>query len=432
MQKSRVELSNVKNALQNLKSSRPNELDSVVAGFEGIDYPTIDEILERWLRGLEVISSSKWMDESTSILFDNTISLGLKDLVAVISQANSHGAVWLLTSGGFTQRAAAITQTIEQLSNQRAEASKIYAKALREKTLEDARTIASAAEIARDLKQKQIDASKTLGEIGVTFTDATKLSNDLHESITALSARNSETEASRTGAQEAQKASTEASAEIIRLRGVSENTVKSLEDRVADLNQKLEEALQTSNEANQSLREALIDVKKKGLAEAFAGRASKSTTEKRLWIFVFAAAVLGLVISAQTFAVDINKLEYEAFLVALFRRAALAAPAVWLGWYAAKQIGRLNRVIEDYEYKAATALAFEGYKSEIEVSGDSELLRELLKKTIDNFGDNPVRLLDGDSQTPSTPTEEALDRLLNDSQVKKLTALAKMFNPNNK
>src|SRR5690606_1728041 len=130
------------------------------------------------------------------------------------------------------------------------------------------------------------------------------------------------------------------------------------------------------------------------------------------------------------FAVDISSLQYEELVVSLLRRIALAAPMVWLGWYAARQVGRLNVLQEDYEYKAATALAFESYRKEIEASGDETLKLELLRTTIRNFGDIPVRLLELNDGDSATPTEELLRKLEADGTLGLLSRLRSIFNNN--
>lgn len=143
----------------------------------------------------------------------------------------------------------------------------------------------------------------------------------------------------------------------------------------------------------------------------------------------FSRGSVGLVMLSQQFVVDISKLEYQTLIVALLRRAALAAPMIWMGWYAAKQVGRLNRVQEDYEYKAATALAFESYKKEVADIEDNDLMRDLLKKTIDNFGDNPVRLYEHASKDSATPSEDLLKKLESDGTIKILEKLRTILWP---
>ncbi len=42
----------------------------------------------------------------------------------------------------------------------------------------------------------------------------------------------------------------------------------------------------------------------------------------------------------------------------------LLGPFIWLGWFSAVQYGYVSRVREDYAFKFAASMAFEGYKKE--------------------------------------------------------------------
>ena len=77
----------------------------------------------------------------------------------------------------------------------------------------------------------------------------------------------------------------------------------------------------------------------------------------------------------------------KELLAALLYRLPVVAPVVWLAWFAAKQYGYASRLSEDYAYKAASAMAFEGYKRE---STDDATKLKLLETAINNFGDNPM------------------------------------------
>jgi hypothetical protein len=100
---------------------------------------------------------------------------------------------------------------------------------------------------------------------------------------------------------------------------------------------------------------------------------------------------------------------------------------IWLGWYAAKQLGRLSRIQEDYEYKAATALAFESYRNEVKDSNDDALMSDLLKTTITNFGDNPVRLYEHAVKDAASPTDDLLSKLESNETIKAWVKLQSIF-----
>src|SRR5690606_29078244 len=102
---------------------------------------------------------------------------------------------------------------------------------------------------------------------------------------------------------------------------------------------------------------------------------------------------------------------YENLTVYLLQKIGLAAPLIWLGWYSARQVGRISRVQEDYEYKAASALAFQSYKEEVKLGGDPEMEKKLLEIAIRTFGENPVRLYENHASEPVTPLQAAIKEL---------------------
>src|SRR6185437_1707900 len=105
----------------------------------------------------------------------------------------------------------------------------------------------------------------------------------------------------------------------------------------------------------------------------------------------------------------------------------LVIPIVWLGWYSAKRVGRVSRLVQDYEYKAATALAFESYKHEATLLGSDELSGQLLATAIKNFGDNPVRLLDGSDKDHGHPLEAIVDMLKDKKAAERLLAIIELI-----
>jgi hypothetical protein len=99
----------------------------------------------------------------------------------------------------------------------------------------------------------------------------------------------------------------------------------------------------------------------------------------------------------------------------LLIRLPLSAPAIWLGWFSAKQYGFNLRLKEDYSYKAAAAMAFEGYKREIPDS-DVEMQKKLLETAIKHLGENPIRIFEGQNNHAS-PAHEFFERSLKDEKL---------------
>ncbi len=151
----------------------------------------------------------------------------------------------------------------------------------------------------------------------------------------------------------------------------------------------------------------LGDANRTGMAASFHGRASELIVPMRLWLLVFAGSIGGLVYMGVTYLVPFLN---SGNLEQLPSRLALTAPFIWLGWFSAKQYGYTSRLREDYAYKAASAMSFEGYKREAgEV--DADMLKNLLDTAIKNLGDNPIRIYSTRGNHAS-PLHEVLEQLL--------------------
>lgn len=87
-------------------------------------------------------------------------------------------------------------------------------------------------------------------------------------------------------------------------------------------------------------------------------------------------------------------------------KIAIISPLIWIAWIETKKYNILSRIKEDYAYKYASAVAFEGYNRKAgEVS--EEMQRKLLDIAINNLGYNPVRLFEANNMHNS-PTESVI------------------------
>ena len=90
-------------------------------------------------------------------------------------------------------------------------------------------------------------------------------------------------------------------------------------------------------------------------------------------------------------------------------RTALIAPCIWLGWYSGKQYGYTVRVREDYSFKYACAVAYEGFKKAAD-GEDSRLGQVLLELSMLNMSQQPLRVYaQSKFGVRGLPIEEFLD-----------------------
>lgn len=163
-------------------------------------------------------------------------------------------------------------------------------------------------------------------------------------------------------------------------------------------------------ETNKKLEKARADLNKQGLSGAFAAAATQFNYQRIMFGFLFLVALIGLFCIGLKSRAAFETIGMDYKFLSGF---TLAVPFVWLGWFSARQLGQLARVQQDYEYKKATALAFEAHKKEVVEAdpNDKELSKQLLEIVIKNFGDNPVRLLPDASTDHGHPMEELLSKL---------------------
>ncbi|MGH8003654.1 MAG: hypothetical protein ACRECJ_02880, partial [Limisphaerales bacterium] len=115
----------------------------------------------------------------------------------------------------------------------------------------------------------------------------------------------------------------------------------------------------------------------------------------------------------------LNESEFD--WLKILARLPLFAPLVWFSWLSAKQYGYSARLWEDYSFKYASAMAFEGYKREA-AGVSTDLLKLLMEVSIVNFANNPLRIFDS-----TTNHAHPLNELTDDSKGK-LQRLLESFN----
>ena len=91
-------------------------------------------------------------------------------------------------------------------------------------------------------------------------------------------------------------------------------------------------------------------------------------------------------------------------------RLLLASPIIWFTWFAVRQYGNNVALIEDYAFKEASALAFVGYRKDME--DDVDMVKLLRESAIRNFSYAPSRLIS--SSEASSPLQELFEKAFQD------------------
>jgi len=153
----------------------------------------------------------------------------------------------------------------------------------------------------------------------------------------------------------------------------------------------------TNEEANAILRNAT----QAGLAGAYKMERDRLSKEQSRYAIAFYSGVLLIILYAAIFIVPIfshildrggdtqSKVGESALL--LLVRIAILAPAVWALIFTNKRHANLETLQMDYAAKAATALAYSGYRDEMEQ--DVQLANKLKNGLVIRFLEHPERLL---------------------------------------
>jgi hypothetical protein len=113
-----------------------------------------------------------------------------------------------------------------------------------------------------------------------------------------------------------------------------------------------------------------------GLASSFNKQRSRFASPQRQWFLIFVICIGSLVVLAiPSFLAAVHwggqhtDETWNAAWLSLVLRLPIVFPLVWLGIYAGRNYMMSLRMEEDYAYKEAISIAFEGYKREMETIG---------------------------------------------------------------
>lgn len=435
-------VSNLVKALESAKQKWQTNVVQARPGEEGqlqshlgraVTYASVTQRFDNWIAALRLLSSKPRVSASISRPLIEATELSLASVSTAIDHAgngvdwicsNRHFALGLTTLGPLireiTSESGRETIAIVNAANQRLtsdldslqKGGKVASELLdkNEALNEQIETIETASEVV----EKQVESitasvdsasekiNELVAEIGELSTTNTQLISDAHEEYKELlsSAKQSLSEADllRKKAQELVDSATKAGVEASAKLGLAEID--------------LVDATARQNASQERLTKALQSAQMEGLAGSFTRKADEAQAEiikeqKRFeWALIYLAAVgvTGLIIELTTGFPRTT----EEFSFRLIRTLSLAAPGIWVAWTAARKLSALNRVFSDYQYKSASALAYESYRQTVAEAGDDDLKKQLLAFAIRSFGENPTRYYDSARDDPTSPGESWL------------------------
>lgn len=164
----------------------------------------------------------------------------------------------------------------------------------------------------------------------------------------------------------------------------------------------------------------LEDSNRHGLAGAFKSRGDELKSPAKIWIVCFVTCVAILTWFAHE-TVAATGADWRSIIF----RLPISAPLIWMAWFAVKQYGYTRRIQEDYKFKVASAMSYEGYKREM--NSDIEFIKLLQKSAIENFSMNPLRIYEANSNHGS-PINEIFQSIGQD-KLKEVVEILKILAP---
>lgn len=162
-------------------------------------------------------------------------------------------------------------------------------------------------------------------------------------------------------------------------------------ERIEESEQTLNQLLKDNQEAAEETKRILKDATSSKLAGSFLDRFNIAEESRKKWLKIFIWTIVGLSAMAGAAMIVVHVSEEVVWQDILYRLPILF-PLIWLAWMASKNHGHQARIAEDYAFKFSVAMAFQGYKEQAEALSNTQLSERLLEETIDNFGQNPLRV----------------------------------------
>lgn len=209
---------------------------------------------------------------------------------------------------------------------------------------------------------------------------------------------------------------------------------------------KIKQVYEDCETRKKSIDAVFFASKKQGMAKSFQDMAEELQHTIRLWLGVFIISLgvvawngylLNDIVNKQMLLANMERVgnsEVESFdnendvqkkqpneidigidskeeilsIKAIVIRFLMITPFLWLAWFSGRQYSHSNKLRQDYIYKSAIAMAYQGYKEEsTEMGGDMH--NKLLENIVEHFSDNPVRLYE--KCDSSSPLEELIKKL---------------------
>ena len=423
--------------VSNIVNSRQSE-QSVLQSHLGVaaTYSSITIEINRWVSVLSELAKRPRVSQSISKQMLLPLGASLQSINKALDHAHN-GVEWICTERNFATQYTQAIYFVRALSLDSAREAAAITDAAKDRISQDVSVIQNAAEQSKlfiagwpalNTKIAALEKAEELADEQLETVSAA--ANEAVEAITAeevrlhtaAAASNDEITTATDNFNFALKAANEVLAEAQRIhteaqkiRGETQSTAAKtktdLENSTVALNSAIEQEKQTQSRLTKALQSAQME----GLAGSFTTMSLKTETSIQQTQKRFDSALLYLLlIGALAVIFEIQNgfaKTAEEFAFRLIRMLSLATPGIWIAWIASRKLSALNRVFTDYQYKSASALAYESYRQTVNDSGNDELKQQLLAFAIRSFGENPTHYYESAKNEASSPFESVMQAM---------------------
>ena len=176
--------------------------------------------------------------------------------------------------------------------------------------------------------------------------------------------------------------------------------------------QDLEDLINKLDDEKEKIKDILGDANRASMAQSFLARKTELDTpieNSALSRNIGLVAMSIIIFIILLLEWNQNSFDYFRF----FSRLPVVMPLLWLVWSNSQRNNHLVRVQEEYAYKAAVAIAFEGYQRKVDEINDVDLKKLLLELSVTNMGNNPVNLFDKNTKNSPFEIDKFIEKFLN-------------------
>lgn len=191
-----------------------------------------------------------------------------------------------------------------------------------------------------------------------------------------------------------------------------DNSIIELDKLKKSKKDELNVLIEELDDEKEKIKDILGDANRASMAQSFLARKEELNTPIKNSalsrnIGLLAMSIIILIILASEW--NQNSFDYFRF----FSRLPVVMPLLWLVWSNSQRNNHLVRVQEEYAYKAAVAIAFEGYQRKVDEINDVDLKKLLLELSVTNMGNNPVNLFDKNTKNSPFEIDKLIEKFLN-------------------